>query len=350
MPTRRSAIFAVCAIAAGSFAMRASHAARSGNSSSIRVDPSGRRSDVRTIAHALAIASSRTDRVTPLRLVLESGIYREKLTVSVPNVIIEGHGPDTIVTFDAAAGKERPDGRKWGTGGSATLTLAAPDITLRNLTVRNDFDYIADQMTHASGGAQAVALFVGGGAERTVIENCSIEGYQDTLYLAGSTFLQGCRIAGVVDFIFGGGAALLERCTIVSRVVPGLSIGYIAAPSTPATQRNGLIFHRCRLTRDRGVPDDSIFLGRPWRAGGNMSLLGMAAYVDCWMDAHVRRAGWTSMGYSDPSGTRRDLTPREARLSERGSRGPGARRDVDGRFAFAEPIATTPVSILGWTR
>jgi hypothetical protein len=80
-----------------------------------------------------------------------------------------------------------------------------------------------------------------------------------------------------------------------------------------------------------------------------MSLLGMAAFDGCWMDAHVRRAGWTSMGYSDPSGTRRDLTPREARLSERASRGPGAHRDAGGNFAFTGPIEMTPMSVLGWT-
>jgi pectinesterase len=348
-PTRRSMIIAACAAAACPSPVRASPAAQSKTSPFITVDPSGRRSDVRTIAQALAMAATRTSRDVPLRLVLEPGVYREKLTVTVPNIVIEGRGPSTVLTFGAAAGHKRPDGSRWGTGGSATLTLAAPDITLRNLTVRNDFDYIADLTTHASGGAQAVALHVGIDAARTVIETCSIEGYQDTLYLAGSTLLRDCRIAGVIDFIFGGAAALLERCTIVSRFVPGLPIGYIAAPSTPATQRNGLIFHRCRLVREQGVPDDSIFLGRPWRAGGNMSLLGMAAFVDCWMDAHVRRAGWTSMGYSDPSGTRRDLTPREARLSERASRGPGAHRDAGGNFAFTGPIEMTPMSVLGWT-
>jgi pectin methylesterase-like acyl-CoA thioesterase len=151
-PTRRNMIIAACATAACPFPVRASHAAEPGLSSVIKVDPSGRQSDVRTIAQALALAATRTSRDVPLRLVLEPGVYREKLTVTVPNIVIEGRGPSTVLTFGAAAGHKRPDGGgRWGTGGSATLTLAAPDITLRNLTIRNDFDYIADQTTHASG-------------------------------------------------------------------------------------------------------------------------------------------------------------------------------------------------------
>ncbi len=352
--TRRNVIAAPCAVVTCVLVPRISTAARSAGSS-ITVAPDGRRGGVRTLAQALDLASARvgdaeTGAPGTIRIVLEPGIYREKITVTVPGVVIEGRTQGVILTFDAAAGQTRPDGGRWGTGGSATLTLAAPNITLRNITVRNDFDYNADQMTHASGGAQAVALSVGTAAARTVVENCSIEGYQDTLYLGGSTLLRGCRISGIVDFIFGGAAAVLERCTIVTRYVPGAETGFVAAPSTPATQRFGLVFHQCRLTRERGVVDDSIFLGRPWRAGGNMALLGMAAFVDCWMDGHIRRAGWTSMGYSDPSGVRRDLTPREARLTEHASHGPGARRDADGRFAFTEPIAMTPVSILGWAR
>ncbi len=327
---RRDVIAAALASTAALCMAGASRAAPTPTPSTIIVDPSGRRGTARTLGAALELASARTDASAPIRIMLEPGVYREKLTVSVPGVTIEGRGPDTVLTFDAAAGHSRPDGGRWGTGGSATLTVAAPGVTLRNLTVRNDFDYIADQTTHASGGAQAVALSVAPGADRILIERCSIEGYQDTLYLGGATVIRDCRITGTVDFIFGGAAVLLDRCTIVSRFVPGAPIGYIAAPSTPAAQRDGLIFRRCRLLREAGVPDDSIFLGRPWRAGGNMSLLGMARYDDCWMDAHVHRAGWTSMGYTDPSGVRRELTPREARLSEHASRGPGAKRDPDG--------------------
>ncbi len=294
----------------------------------ILVDPDPRHRGVRTLADALAQAATIAAAGSPrVRILLADGVYREKLTITQPGIEIVGRkasaGGGAIIVFDAAAGKRRPDGTAWGTGGSATVTLVAPGIRLRNLTIRNDFDYLADQITHASGGAQAVALSVAREADGTRIDGCTIEGYQDTLYLSARTHIRDCRISGNVDFIFGGAAALIERCTIVSRYVPGTISGFIAAPSTPASEPYGLVFRDCRLTREAGVPDGTIFLGRPWRAGGNMSLLGMAAYLDCWMDAHIARAGWTSMGFRGPDGVSRQLMPLEARLYESNSRGPG---------------------------
>ena len=118
---------------------------------------------------------------------------------------------------------------------------------------------------------------------------------------------------------------MFRRCRIVSRWVPGAPIqGYVAAPSTPARQEAGLVFDHCRLERDPGVPDGSVFLGRPWRAGGNMELTGMAAFLDCWMDGHIRPEGWTAMHFRAPNGPEGWLTPQQARLYEQGSRGPGA--------------------------
>jgi pectinesterase len=197
-------------------------------------------------------------------------------------------------------------------------------VTLRDLTVRNSFDYIGARRDGAGNGAQAVALLIAREADRTTIERCCFEGYQDTFYVQARSRIAHCRIVGGVDFIFGGGAAWFERCEIVTRFVPDMeTLGYISAPSTPAAQRFGLIFSHCRLAREAGVPDHSVFLGRPWRAGGDMALTGQSVFLDCWMDAHIRREGWTWMGYKGPAGEQRQLTPQEARLFESGSVGPG---------------------------
>lgn len=261
----------------------------------------------------------------PFRIKLSKGLYREKLTITTPNLLIAGEGPESVLSCDAAAGLAKPGGGHWGTGGSATLTIAAPGVTLRNLTVRNAFDYVADQRTHASGGAQAVALALAHGVDRTWVDRCRIEGYQDTLYVEGRALFTHCSIAGGVDFIFGGGAAWFDHCAITTRFVPGAPIqGYVAAPSTRRDQPFGLTFAGCRLQREAGVPDRSTFLGRPWRAGGNMALLGAATYLRCWMDGHIRSEGWSAMGYRDPGGIQRMLEPGEARLAEWDSRGPGA--------------------------
>lgn len=288
------------------------------------VSKSGRPGTFATIAAALGHARSLA---RPAHIRLEPGLYTEKLHLDLPGLRLTGAGPASIVSFGAAAGLTDPNGRKWGTGGSASLTVTAPGVTLERLTIRNSFDHLANSRSRAVDGAQAVALSIARGADRAIVRDCLIEGWQDTLYVQEGcrAWFDRCIVSGNVDFIFGGATAIFETCEIRSRFVPGLEVqGFVAAPSTPVEIPAGLIFRGCRLTREPGLPDGSVYLGRPWRAGGNMRLTGAALYDHCWMDSHVRRDGWTWMGYTDPEGVRRQLTPAEARLFEYRSMGPGA--------------------------
>lgn len=295
------------------------------------VSKSGRPGTVATLGAAFDIVRPLA---RPARIFVERGIYEEKPRLDVPDVHLEGEGAQSVISFGAAAGLLDPAGKKWGTGGSATLTVVAAGISIAGLTIRNSFDYLQDQITGASGGAQAVALSLARGSDRVTVCDCVIEGYQDTLYVQEGcrASFRDCLISGNVDFVFGGATALFDRCEIRSRFVPGAVVqGFVAAPSTPINVPVGFVFDRCRLTREAELPDGSVYLGRPWRAGGNMNLTGAAAYLDCWMDSHIHRDGWTSMGYRDPDGSRRDLTPQEARLFEYGSRGAGAGAASDTR-------------------
>jgi pectinesterase len=110
------------------------------------------------------------------------------------------------------------------------------------------------------------------------------------------------------------------------------------------SQPAGLVFHACRLSREEGLPDGTVYLGRPWRAGNNMDLTGATAYIDCWMDRHIAPAGWTSMGFTDPSGQRRQLMPQEARLFEFASKGPGAAASSGTRRFLTDGQARTMLS------
>lgn len=168
----------------------------------------------------------------------------------------------------------------------------------------------------------------------TVIRNCDILSYQDTLFPdAGATLFDRCLIAGSYDFIFGGARAWFERCEIRSRLRPADPVeGYIVAPSTPIEQPYGFVFHDCRLTRDAGVPRHSVFLGRPWRPSsafpdgryGDPRFVGATTFLDCWMDDHIAPAGWTEMWYTGKDGNPRTmLQPEDARFATFGSRGPG---------------------------
>ena len=67
----------------------------------------------------------------------------------------------------------------------------------------------------------------------------------------------------------------------------------VAAPSTPLAQAIGIVVYRSRLTREPGVPDGTVALGRPWHPTRNFpdgryadpGAVGQASYIDCYMDA-----------------------------------------------------------------
>ncbi len=287
------------------------------------VDASGAPGTVATLGAALALA--RQANCAPFRILMREGVFVEQPVIDAPSVTIEGSGPGTILSFGASHGQLRADGTEYGTRGSSTLAVTAPDVTLRNLTIRNSFDYLGARRAKDGAGSQAVALRIDRAAERTRVERCVLEGYQDTFYVQALARISDCRILGGTDFIFGGGAAWFERCTIVTRHVESSdNHGYVTAPSTRADQRFGLVFADCRIAREGGVPDASAYLGRPWRAGGDMGILGEAVFLRCWMDSHIKREGWTWMGYRGANGEPLRLTPQEARLYEYASRGPGA--------------------------
>lgn len=312
------------ALIGGAVALAAAPRARAASRATLIVGKSGGPGIFPTLAAALDRARTLA---RPAHVRLDPGVYPEKLTLDIPGLHLSGAGPASVLSFGAAAGLTDPQGRKWGTGGSATLTVTAPGVTLSDLAIRNSFDYPGNARTRAVDGAQAVALSIARGADRAIVRDCVIDGYQDTLYVQERcrAWFTSCTISGNIDFIFGGATAVFERCEIRSRFVPGAEVqGFVAAPSTPVEVPTGLIFRGCRLTREAGLPDDSVWLGRPWRAGGNMRLTGAALYDACWMDAHIRREGWTWMGYKDPAGLQRQLTPAEARLFEHASTGPGA--------------------------
>ena len=301
-----------------------------------------------SLAAALAAAPAGG---SPYRILLGRGRWAEKLTVTRANVELIGedrHG--TILTSSVASGHDKPGGGKWGTFGSATLTIEAPGFIARNFTIENGFDYLANLRTRAVKDAQAVALALGNAADRTLIDGVDLVGHQDTFYLrSGRALVRGCMISGNVDFIFGGAAALFEVCEIRSRLRPGEALqGYVAAPSTHRDQRFGLVFSRCRLTRERGVPDASVYLGRPWRAGGNLELVGAATFLRCWMDAHINPEGWTRMGYRGPGGYQMYMQPGDGRFAEYGSTGPGAKRGPSRPLLTAgEASAYTREAIFG---
>lgn len=265
---------------------------------------------------------------------VKPGTYKEKLTITQSGVRLIGENrDDTIITFDAVAGAPRTDGSgNWGTAGSATLTVRASDFLAENLTIRNSFDYPANRARGSAHpdyirSSQAVAVYLTTGADRSAFRNVALHGYQDTLFAdVGRACFEECLITGNVDFIFGGARAWFESCEIRMRSGGRTErpIGWLTAPSTQIRQRYGLVFNRCRLTRDADVLDGSTALGRPWHPSADPDAIGQSVFLDCWMDAHISASGWDSMSSTTKSGDRVTFKPEDSRFFEHRSIGPGA--------------------------
>jgi len=312
----------------------------------------------RTIGAALTGMSANGGRRAVIYV--RNGRYREKLTVDRPRITLLGESRDgTVLTYDAAAGTPAPGGGSYGTRGSYTLRIVAPDFRAERLTIENAFDYVANAAKPDSdrtkvNGAQAVALMTDLGSDRAAFVDVRISGHQDTLFPnAGRSYFYRCEVLGSVDFIFGAGQAVFDDCDIVSRDRGSRSNnGYVTAPSTATSQPYGFLFVRSRLKKERPqMAPNSVALGRPWHPFGDPEAVGSAVFIDCWMDDHVGARGWDRMSSTDSTGTRIWYEPQSARFFEYGTKGPGAAPSPTRRVLSAQEAARyTPRDVLrGWT-
>ena len=292
-------------------------------------------------------------------VLVRNGRYREKLTIDRPRITLLGESRDsTVLTFDAAADTPSPGGGTYGTRGSFTLRIVAPDFRAENLTIENAFDYPANA-AKADGdptkfrNPQAVALMLDLGSDRASFVNVKLSGYQDTLFPnSGRAYFHRCEVSGHVDFIFGAGRAVFDDCDIVSRDRGSrTNNGYITAASTPRSQEHGFLFIRSRLKKESpAMAPASVTLGRPWHPFADPDAVGKVVFVDTWMDDHVGEKGWDRMSSIDSTGTRVWYEPESARFFEFGTKGPGAVASPRRRQLTAEEarLHTPERTLDGW--
>lgn len=247
------------------------------------------------------------------RIFLEKGIYREKLEISVPDIELVGaDANNTIIIYNDFAKKLDDAGQEYVTFRTYTMAVTAPRVTLKNLTIENDALFPETK-------GQEVALTVY--ADGFFAENCRFISTQDTIFCGPlppdlieryDGFLKNelrtpeyqrqvfknCYIAGTVDFIFGCGDTLFENCEIKS-LFEVRGHGYVAAPAHASSQQIGFVFHKCRFCFDPRVPEESVFLARPWRD------FGKASFIDCDYGNHIAKSGFNK--WND---TNRDKTAR----------------------------------------
>lgn len=261
--------------------------------------------EFRTIDEAIEVCRAFMDYTKVIYV--KKGVYKEKLIIPswLTNITICGEDRDnTIITWDDHANIKMPvggldseaavKGKPMGTFRTYTLKVQGSYITLKDITIENN----------AAKLGQAVALHTEG--DHILVQNCRLLGNQDTVYTGvGGTRVAfyDCYIEGTTDFIFGPSIAWFQNCEIHSK-----ANSYITAASTPAEQKYGYVFYKCRLTADKDV--DKVYLGRPWRP------FAATIFMDCELGKHIRPEGWHNWNNAKNEET--------ARYAEYGNKGEGA--------------------------
>lgn len=287
-------------------------------------------------------------------LILRPGIYQERVVVYRDGLCILAED-GAILTGSGCAKDTWPDGQEKGTFFSATLLVLGCNVSVENLTVRND----------AGDGrvvGQAVAVYAAG--DQGVWRNCRFIAHQDTLFcgpamprlldenapranpgvecvpFVGNSpltrsrqYFENCFIQGDVDFIFGPYRCWFEGCTLFMNARGG----WYTAANTPEEQPWGMVFHSCRLTGE--CQPGEAKLGRPWRA------FARTLFLACDMDACV--SPWGFEDWHNWDGVR-EVTERCGEWRTTGVRADLSQRHPrQKRLTDAEADGITPQKVLG---
>ncbi len=243
-------------------------------------------------------------------LILEDGIYQEKIEIWNSGITIKAKNPcKAILSNKDYYHKIMPNHNECNTFNTFTLYIGGDDVVLENLIIQNE-------AVPSNIYGQAVALHVDG--NNFTCRNCQILSAQDTLFtgpmprdlieryqgfypskrlsgLPSIQYYENCTIAGDVDFIFGSATALFKNCDIISIERQANTPTYVCAPSHPKELPFGYLFYKCNFKGTSGLA----YLGRPWRD------YGCAAFILCNLGQHIH-----PLGFNKWNNTNRDKTAR----------------------------------------
>ncbi|KAI3947939.1 hypothetical protein MKW92_024880 [Papaver armeniacum] len=137
---------------------------------------------------------------------------------------------------------------------------------------------------------QAVAIRVS--ADRTVINRCKMDAYQDTLYVHSQRqFYKNCVIIGTVDFIFGDAAVVIQSSKIIPRKPLSCQENMITAQSRyDPNQNTGISIQNCTIEPSLDLAAEitliKTYLGRPWR---NYS---RTVFLESYIGGFIDPKGW----------------------------------------------------------
>ncbi|EOY11546.1 hypothetical protein QUC31_009426 [Theobroma cacao] len=225
-----------------------------------------------------AMSSIPLNATKPFVIYIKEGVYEENLEFGykMTNVALIGDGKE----------KTRITGHLNNADGVPTFRTAT-------VAVNGDYFFAKNIGFENSAGAakfQAVALLVI--SDFSVFYNCSMDGYQDTLYVHSKRqFYRDCTITGTIDFVFGDAAAVFQNCTFLVRVpLNGQQCIVTAQGRTDARQPTAIVIQNSTFTAaPELVPVKDkypTYLGRPW---GNFS---RTIIMESYLDDLIKPEGW----------------------------------------------------------
>lgn len=260
---------------------------------------------------------------------LAAGTYWERLEINIPNLTIKGadsaHPENTIIEYDSLVGIADEGGFVHITDSTATLNVRdkAVGFVIEGVTISNWYNseaHFTEKLGANYPEHRALAALIQ--ADKVVIDNCRLLGYQDTIELfTGRQVVQNSYICGRTDFIFGtNNTTYFKDCEIES-IVDG---GYVTAfkgcnKGDGDWVQYGAIFDGCNFTAPSAVINKKdTSLGRTWGA------YAAVAYVNCDFAGHISKTPYGSKGsrYTAMSGN--EPTDKTVKFVEYNNTGAGA--------------------------
>ena len=234
-------------------------------------------------------------------LYIASGVYNEKIEITLPNLHIIGMGQsadDVVIEWDSLYGLVDGGGFTHTTDSTQTVAVrdSAVNVTIENVTISNYWN--TQERMDAAGLAieRGLALLVQ--ADRFVMKNSKLLGIQDTLELfTGRQYFENVFISGYTDFIFGtNNTTYFKNCTV--HVIDTVkddqgTAGYITAFKGSNKGADdaivyGAIFDGCKFTADAGVMAGKTAIGRTWGA------YAAVAVINSELGGHISLDGYVS--------------------------------------------------------
>ncbi len=246
---------------------------------------------------------------------LAEGTYSEKLEINVPNLTINGSADasKTVIEWDALFGEVDESGFTHTTDSTATLNVrrAATGFTIEGVTISNKWnstEYFDEQKGPNYGEHRALAVLIQ--ADKVVVDNCRMLGYQDTVeFFTGRQYVKNTYIQGRTDFIFGtNNTTYFENCEIHSIVSSGYVTAFKGSNSGASDAvLYGAIFDGCRFTAPESVTKaKDTAIGRPWGA------YAAVAVINSELGGHITTTEYTGKSSGERYVTMGNCKPTDA--------------------------------------